>query len=202
MASVTLTRRAYNLNFIHEPRNDDEHTNEGRRSRMKKSTRTFSFEQSEVQSPKTRNNRFQHLCSRLKRRLTLTKEHRTSSDEITGNISKRRFGNYKSFSSTFDESSNDIEWPDFEKVYDSLPSCLINALSDLNDCSIDKKSDDSNFQMDQSSIETMNLFLQCKRGKNFRRNAICLKLDKTQYNGQLDIFIQQLMVEKLMRAWT
>lgn len=184
MASVTLTRRA------------------STRSRMKKSTRTFSFEQSEVQSPKIRNNRFQHLCSRLKRRLTLTKEHRTSSDEITGNISKHRLGNYKSFSSTFDESSNDIEWPDFEKVYDSLPSCLINALSDLNDCSIDKKSDDSNFQMDQSSIETMNLFLQCKRGKNFRRNAICLKLDKTQYNGQLDIFIQQLMVEKLMRAWT
>jgi hypothetical protein len=218
MASVTLTRRAHNLNFIREHRNnqayntDDEDINESNHhycSTMKKPIETFSCEQTEVQSTKKTNNRFRHLCSRFKRRLTLTKEHRTCSEETTGNISEHRFvhlGNYKSFSSTVDESSNDIEWPDFEKVYDSIPSCLLNALPGRDDFSVDKKHYNSlnlsNFQTDQSSIEKMDLFLQCKRGNNFRRNGICLKLDKTQYHGQLDIFIQQLMVEKLLRTWT
>lgn len=54
----------------------------------------------------------------------------------------------------------------------------------------------------EDSIEQMNRFKQCKRGHYFRRNGLCHKLDKTVYNSQLDTFIQQLMVEKLIRTWT
>jgi hypothetical protein len=210
MASITSPSRGDDLNFTHETRNsqsyntDYEDTNENSRSSMKKLLQTFSYDES-IQSPKTSNNRIRHLYSRLKRRLTLTKEHRTRSEQSADSVSERplvRLKNYKAFSSTVEESSNDIEWPDFETVYDSIPTCLINALHGLDEFPVEKKSDDSNFETDESSIDTMNLFLQCKRGNNFRRNAICLKVDKAQYHGQLDTFIQQLMVEKLMRTWT
>ena len=210
MASVTLPSRGDDFNFIHESRNsqaystDNEDSNENSRSSVKKLIQTLSYDQS-IQSPKTNNNRIRHLYSRLKRRLTLTKEHRTRSEDSTDSTSERRslrLKNYKTFSSTVDESSNDIEWPDFETVYDSIPTCLINALHGLDEFPVDKNSDDSNFETDEPSIDTMTSFLRCKRGNYFRRNAICLKVDKAQYHGQLDTFIQQLMVEKLMRTWT
>jgi hypothetical protein len=218
MASATLPRRAYNLNFIREHQNnqtsnietDDEETSQHHDYYIPKPIRTGSCDQSEVQLTLTNNNnRLKHLCSRLKRRFSLTKERRTRSEDTNGCISERQMifvGNYKSFSSSIDGPSNEFEWPDFEKIYETIPPCLINALPGLDDFSIEKNYDYSSnimdAQTDLSSMEQMNLFLQCKRGKYFRRNAICQKLDKSQYNRQLDIFIQQLMVEKLMRTWT
>jgi hypothetical protein len=78
-------------------------------------------------------------------------------------------------------------------------------LPGLDDLSIDEKDEDdktdvANIHTDE--IDDMELFKNCLRGKDYRRNAICHKLDKTQYNGQLNTFIQQLMIEKLMRTWT
>jgi hypothetical protein len=214
MASVTLPRRAHNLNFIREHRNNQScDTDDTKTNNRSKATRTLSYDQPEIQSSSslsttTSNTRFRDLCSRLKRRFS-TKEHRTSSEDKNESVSERRstrFSNYKSFSSSSDDPSNDFQWPDFEKVYDSIPFSLINALPGLDDFSIDKNDDYSldllTFQIDHSPTEQMDLFIKCKRGKSFRRNAICQKLDKTQYHGQLDIFIQQLMIEKLMRTWT
>jgi hypothetical protein len=227
MASVTLPRRAHYLHSIRKHRNsqpyntDDEETssinddNYHNLSKIKKVTKTLSCDQPEVQSSSitTSNNRLRDLCSRWKRRFSLTKENHIRNEDINGSVvSERRMnrlGSDKSFSSTVDESSNQFEWPDFEKVYESIPSCLINALPGLDDFSTEENDDNLlnivNFQTDstdQYSIEQMNLFIKCKRGKFFRRNAICQKLDKNQHNGQLDLFIQQLMIEKLMRTWT
>jgi len=232
MASLTLPRRALNLNFIREHQNNQPYNNDDdannitdnnfdyshNYSTRKKATRTVSCDQSEVHSSSStttttaNNNRLKHLCSRLKRRFTVTKDHRTRSEDTNESVSDRRairFSNYKSFSSSIDDPSKDFEWPDFEKVYESIPTCLINALPGLDDLTMEENDDYPinmfNFQTDQSdqiSIEQMNLFIECKRGKYFRRNAICHKLDKSQYNSQLDTFIQQLMVEKLMRTWT
>ena len=217
MSSTISTRRGHHLHFIRNHKNnhatDDEDASESTRrySQIEKPIRALSFGHTDDQLT-TSNNRLQHLCSRLKRRLTLTKEPRTQSEDRRAGTSARRtmhFGNSKFFSSTVDQPSNDVDWPDFEKVYESVPSCLINALPGIDDFSIEEKYDYSltisNFQADptdQISMEKMKLFSQCKRGKNFRRNAICLKLDKSLYHGQLDIFIQQLMVEKLMRTWS
>jgi len=228
MTSVTLPRRAHNLQSIHEHRKyhsyntDDEDTNNvidnhhryfHNRSKLNKSKRAASYDVPELQpsSPTatTNNNRLSHLCSRLKRRFILTRENRARSEDINETTSERRivrFGNYESFSSSVDDPLNEPVWPDFEKVYDSIPPCLINALPGFDDYSINEKSNQllntSNSETDEDSTEQMNLFIECKRGKYFRRNAICHKLDKSQYNSQLDTFIQQLMVEKLMRTWT
>jgi hypothetical protein len=221
MTSVTLPRRSQNLNSIREHRNnqslntDDEETNSAiyfhQYSKRNKPTRALSYEESELQSTAS-NNRFKHLCSRLKRRLSLTKESRTHSQDDTESASERRmvrFKNYKSFSTTTDDRVNEFDWPDFEKVYDSIPPCLINALPGLDDFSIEENKDSPLNTLkspidgtDEDSIEQINLFKQCKRGKDYRRNGICQKIDKNQYNSQLDTFIQQLMIEKLMRTWT
>lgn len=231
MASAALSRRAQYLRFIREHSNNQSYSidddDESKESRAPASAPcpldsheipAFSYDQTEVSSmttpttTNTTNNRFKHLCSRLKRRLTLTKEQRTRSEDTSESLSDRRFkrlGNYKTFSSTTNQSIDEIPWPDFEKLYESIPSCLINALPGLNDFTLDSHHesvvDPTQFPTEpneQASLERMEEFYQCKRGKNFRRNAICLKLDKNQHNGQLDVFIQQLMVEKLMRTWT
>ncbi|CAF4178477.1 unnamed protein product, partial [Rotaria sp. Silwood2] len=127
-----------------------------------------------------------------------------------------RFSNYKSFSSSTDDSCNDFEWPDFEKIYDTIPSCLAKTLPGLDDFSIDEEEEEEEedddddddgstnsigFIIDETN-EQSDLFENCERGKHFRRNALCHKLDKSQYHGQLDTFIQQLLIEKLMRTWT
>ena len=224
MTSVTLPRRAHNLHLIREHRNhhslntDDEEGNFiinkiSQSAKETKPIRTLSYEDPGIQSPTTNNNnRFRHLCSRLKHRFSLTKDHRTRSEDETGSVSERRairFKNYKSFSTTSSEGVTEFEWPDFEKVYDSIPTCLINALPGLDDFSIeDNPHSPLNLfkiepdETDEYSIEQMKLFKECQRGTDFRRNGICPKIDKTQYNSQLDTFIQQLMIEKLMRTWT
>lgn len=225
MASATLTRRAHHLHFLREHPNNQQYSTDDddvRRESLSpisapcttdpKNLQIFSYDQADVAAIKTTNNRFKHLCSRLKRRLTLTKEHRTQSEDTSESVNDRRllrFGNYKTFSTTTNQSVDEISWPDFEKLYESIPPCLINALPGLNDFSLDSHHrhtlDQIQFQTDldeQSSHDRNEQFIHCKRGKDFRRNAICLKLDKSQYYGQLDVFIQQLMVEKLMRTWT
>jgi hypothetical protein len=173
-----------------------------------KTSRAVSYNEEKRHSSvsSTNNNRLKHLCTRLKRRFTLTKDYRTRSEDMNRGLSVR-FSNYKSFSSSIDYTFNEFDWPDFEKVYDSIPNCLAKALPGLDDISIDDDDDDDdtidipNFTEDGTN-EQFDLFEHCKRGKHFRRNAVCHKLDKTQYNGQLDTFIQQLMVEKLIRTWT
>ena len=223
MTSVTLPRRAHNLHSIREHQNnhslniDDKETSNyhyyKQSSRTSTPSRALSYEESGTQSPSStnNNNRFQKICSRLKHRFSL-KERRTHSEDNTESISERRssrFKNYKAFSTTTDEPVNEFDWPDFEKVYDSIPQCLINALPGLDDYSVEESNYSSlevlKFQTDESdeySIQQMNLFKECKRGKDFRRNGICQKVDKNLYNSQLDTFIQQLMIEKLMRTWT
>jgi hypothetical protein len=225
MTSVTLPRRAHNLDSIREQQNnhslniDDEEPSNyhfcKQSSRISTPARTSSYEESgtpqSLSSSTSSNNRFQKICSRLKHRFSL-KERRTRSEDETGRMSERRsfrFKNYKSFSTTNDPPVNEFDWPDFEKVYDSIPHCLINALPGLDDCSVEESnyspSEVMKFQTDESdehSIQQMNLFKECKRGKDFRRNGICQKVDKIQYNSQLDTFIQQLMIEKLIRTWT
>lgn len=225
MASATLTRRAHHLHFLREHPNNQQYSTDDEEERKEslsplsapcttdpKNVQIFSYDQADVVGMKHSNNRFKHLCSRLKRRLTLTKEHRTQSEDTSDNLTDRRllrFGNYKTFSSTTNQSVDEILWPDFEQLYESIPPCLINALPGLNDFSLDSQHRNARERIhlqtdldEQSSDEQNEQFLQCKRGKDFRRNAICLKLDKNQYYGQLDVFIQQLMVEKLMRTWT
>ncbi|UJR26017.1 hypothetical protein I4U23_007363 [Adineta vaga] len=231
MTSVTLPRRAHHLRSIREHRNhhscqtDLEDTNHQRlfpnQIKLNVSTKALSYDENDMHSslptsPTTNNNnnsnRLKDLCTRLKRRFILTKENRTRSEDIQSSPSERRivrFGNYESFSSSTDDPSSEFVWPDFEQVYDTIPSCLINALPGPDDFSVDIRCQDSldptNFQTDltdEDSNEQMNLFTQCQRGKSFRRNGICHKLDKSQYNSQLDTFVQQLMVEKLMRTWT
>jgi len=173
-----------------------------------KTSRALSYNEEGIQSSMSASNnssRLKHLCTRLKRRFSISKDYRTRSDDLNKGISVR-FSTYKSFSSSVDDTFNEFEWPDFEKVYDSIPPCLARALPGLDDISIrddddDNDTIDTNFITDETD-EQFELFQECKRGKHFRRNAICRRLDKSQYNGQLDTFIQQLLIEKLMRTWT
>ena len=232
MTSVTLPRRAHHLRSIREHRNhhscqtdiDDKSSifTDNRRQcnsqpKLTKSIKAFSYDEPNLQlslptSPAANSNRLKQLCSKLKRRLTLTRDEGSRSEDVEESPSERRsvrFGNYESFSSTSGDQLNEFVWPDFERVYDTIPSCLISALPGPDDFSIARRdetlSDLSNSQLDpadDSSDEQMNSFTHCQRGKVFRRNAICHKLDKSQYNSQLDTFVQQLMVEKLMRTWT
>ena len=229
MTSATLPRRAPHLQSIRGSRNnhhcnsDDEDTHgilpsSSRWSAIKQSktsSQTTSSDEGSYQpAPSPSPNRFKEICSRLKRRLSLNKEHRPASDDIRGSLVERRrtrSGNYKSFSSSVDDDCfNEFKWPDFEQVYESIPRCLINALPGLDDFTLEEydeeiSSDHYRFHVDeneQASIEQMNSFAMCRRGQHFRRDAICQKLDKCQYRGQLDTFIQQLMIEKLMRTWS
>jgi hypothetical protein len=214
MASATSSRHSQLLHSIVENSNNINEeeistsysTDNYRRSfqwptvnQLLTTTRTLSF--NEGKTPiSSHNNRLRRLCTRLKRRFTISKEYRprTESSSIC-------FRNYKSFSSSLDDSYNDFEWPDFEQIYDTIPPCLAKALPGLDDFSIDDDVENTteieNFLLDETN-EQLKLYEVCKRGKNFRRNAICRKLDKSQYKGQLNTFIQQLMIEKLMRTWT
>lgn len=213
--SQTLHSIVENANSIHEEEISTSYSSDNYRrsfqwpaaNQLLKTTRALSCNEGKT-STSTNNNRLKHLCTSLKRRFTISKEHRRRPEDTNRSLSIC-FGKYKSFSSSLDDSYNDFEWPDFEQIYDTIPHCLARALPGLDDFSIEESLNYplniSNFQTDQTdqtSIEQMNLFLECKRGRNFRRNAICQKLDKTQYHGQLDTFIQQLMIEKLMRTWT
>ena len=173
---------------------------------MTKTTRAFSLMEERTQSSSSTNNgRLKHLYTRFKRRFTITRDYRRRSEDLNKGISSR-FCNYKSFSTSIEDSCDQFQWPDFEKIYDTIPSCLVKALPGLDDISLDEKDEDD--KIDVTNIETdeidddMELFKHCLRGKSYRRNAVCHKLDKIQYNGQLDTFIQQLMIEKLMRTWT
>ena len=177
-----------------------------------KTTRALSLNEGKMQtspsstSPPTNSNGLKHFYTRLKRRFMTGKDYRTCSVDTHRGISIG-FRNYKSFSSSTEEPTKQFPWPDFERIYDTIPLCLAKALPGLDDLSIeetddeDNRTDTTNFQVDEIDDE-IDLFEKCQRGKTFRRNAICNKLDKTQYNGQLDTFIQQLMIEKLMRTWT
>lgn len=186
------------------------------KNQLTKATRAMSYNECSTQlsskngntnitTATTNNNRLKHLCTRLKRHFSLSKDGRARSEDMTRGLSMR-FSNYKLFSTSADEACNDFDWPDFEKVYDSIPICLIKNLPGLDDISAEENDEDLSDtegiiigDEDESLLES---FQVCKRGPNFRRNAICRKLDKTQYKGQWDTFIQQLMVEKLMRTWT
>ena len=224
MTSITVHRRSADVptqrrsSFLF---NSDDHDEEDSKTMLSPITidpqRKLSLDAS-VHSSTTNPNRLKHFCSRLKRRFSISKEVQPRSEEVhTGLVQRRRsrFSKYTSFSSpvpTEEEKSPDFDWPDFEKIYDSIPSCLINTLPGLDDFSNDDdETDDSSddepeeFFIDEEEhayMETMNAFIECKRGHGFRRNALCQKLDKTQHSGQLDTFIQQLMIEKLMRTWT
>ncbi|CAF0768722.1 unnamed protein product [Adineta steineri] len=151
-------------------------------------------------STSTNTNRLKHICACVKRRFTISKDN----VDLNRGLSSR-FTKYKSFSSTLDEPYNDFEWPDFEHIYDTIPHCLAKALPGLDDLSIDEKYDITQETCNTFTDETnelIPLFENCKRGIYYRRNAICPKLDKSIYKGQLDVFVQQLMIEKLMRTWT
>jgi hypothetical protein len=165
-----------------------------------KTTRASSFNDEKMQSSSTNNNRIKHFYTRLKRRFSITKDYRTHSEDMNGGISMR-FSSYKSFSSTIHDPCNEFEWPDFEKIYDTIPLCLVKALPGLDDLSLEENDDRTDTHTEEID-DQLDLFKSCQRGKSFRRNAVCHKLDKSQYNGQLDTFIQQLMIEKLMRTWT
>ncbi|UJR22909.1 hypothetical protein I4U23_025937 [Adineta vaga] len=223
MTSATSSRRVSNLQSIIENSSNpnDEETNDQTLSnscptedyryslqwstpnQVTKTTRAHSCYE-ERAPPQTTNDRFKHLCTRLKRRFSISKECRTRSEDMNRGLTKR-CKNYKSFSSSLDETYNDFEWPDFEQIYDTIPTCLANALPGLDDLSLNESSDESEEILNYppaESIEQLKLFDGCKRGISYRRNAICRKLDKSLYKGQLNTFIQQLMIEKLMRTWT
>ena len=153
-------------------------------------------------------NRFRHLYTRFKRRFSINRDYRTRDDDgHTG--SSTQLTRYKTFSSSVedqDDSTTEFLWPDFEKVFDSIPNSLLKALPGLDSFSVDDDDDDEmistiDFDMDENH-EQMESFKRCRRGSDFRRNALCQKLDKYQYCGQLDTFIQQIMIERLMRTWT
>jgi len=187
-----------------------------------KTTRAFSYNEDRNHSSlsssatatttttTTSNNRFKHLCTQLKRRFSITKDPRTSHDENQNSTRSLalRFKNYKSFSSSFDDSFNEFDWPDFERIYDRIPHCLTKTLPGLDDISLedDEEADTDPYEIENFTTdhddELEHLFKYCKRGQHYRRNAICRKIDKNIHHGQLDTFIQQLMVEKLMRTWT
>ncbi|CAF3608187.1 unnamed protein product [Rotaria sp. Silwood1] len=230
MSSVTLPRRIRNINFIDKNSNNindekrknivvgsypsdnyEHHFQRSTTNQMMKSTRALSCNEEKIQLQSNNNNRIKHLCTRFIRRLSISRKHRTRSEDRSRGLSIR-FNNYKSFSSSTDDSYYDFEWPDFEKIYDSIPYCLAKALPGFDDLSNGENDDDDNNDNndDNDSIddiidetnEQINLFENCERGKYFRRNAICHKLDKSQYHRQWNTFVQQLMIEKLMRTWT
>lgn len=253
MTSVTLPRRIAHLHSVvsehRHPRtlsSDDEDTNEiltkqRPLSSIRKSTKatgpgsgqlamispsdSSSATASVTSSSSSNPNRFKHLCLRLKRRLTIHREHRAQTQELRDSLTDRRrsrLGRYISFSSTVtdDEPPMDFQWPDFEKLYDSIPACLLNALPGIDDFHTDdvddrddhdrsssfiddeEEEEESEDEDDDVADEDIHHFFDCKRGPQFRRNAVCQKVDKVQYHGQLDTFIQQLMIEKLMRTWS
>ena len=175
-------------------------------SQVNRTGRALSYNEQRIQSTvSSHNNRFRHLCTRLKRRFTISKDYHPRTEDLNRGLSVC-LSNYKPFSSSSDDPLTEFDWPDFEKVYDTIPHCLARALPGLDDISLEdadgtNKFDTERFVTDEEN-EQEDLFEGCKRGKYFRRNAICRKLDKAQYHGQLDTFIQQLMVEKLMRTWT
>lgn len=177
-------------------------------------TESFSMSDEHRTPPLNNNrNRLRSFCSTIKRRLSFGKDDRTMDDDFHRSFPNRT-KNYKSFSSSSDERSQDFEWPDFEKVYETIPSCLIRTLPGVDTISADFEDDDDDsstnssedgFTTDESPEQTLaeiNRFENCKRGKNFHRNGLCRKLDKTLYKNQLDTFIQQLMLEKLIRMWS
>ncbi|CAF1036565.1 unnamed protein product [Adineta ricciae] len=168
-----------------------------------KTTRAYSCHEERAPPPKT-NNRLKHLCTQLKRRFSSSKECETRHEDTNRGLSIH-CKNYKTFSSSLDDTFNNFEWPDFEQIYDTIPPCLAKALPGLDDLSLDESDDaveeTANYLPDEC-IEQVTLYEACKRGKHYRRNAICRKLDKSVYKGQLNTFIQQLMIEKLMRTWT
>jgi hypothetical protein len=210
MTSLTLSNRISPNNVDDESKQMDNYQWSKSNQAATKTSRTLSCTEERIQSSSSNNNnRLKHLCTRFKRHFSISKDYRTRSEDMNRGL-LARFSNYKSFSSSIDETYNEYEWPDFEKIYDSIPNCLAKALPGLGNFSIEEEGEDdddddttdtTNFLTDETN-EQADLFEHCKRGKNFRRNAICRKLDKSQYNGQLDKFIQQLMVEKLIRAWT
>src|SRR5579871_3833748 len=129
MTSVTLPRRAHNLHLIREHgtynTDDDEESNSiiennysnlYNWSKINKPNIDLSYDVPEIQSSSTtNNNRLKHLCSSFKRRFTLTKEHRRGNENLNRSVSERRtkrFNNYKSFSSSDDNSLNEYAWPD------------------------------------------------------------------------------------------
>ena len=174
-------------------------------NQIMKTGRALSCNEERIQST-TNNNRFKHLCTRLKRRFSISKDYRTRNEDTTRGLSVH-FSNYKSFSSSSDDKLDDFDWPDFERIYDTIPQCLAKTLPGLDDISLedeDKEEKEINTTdpLSDEIGDLTDLYKYCKRGKHFRRNAICRKIDKNQYHGQLDTFIQQLMVEKLMRTWT
>lgn len=175
-----------------------------------RATRALSCNEERPPVPNPNPNRLKSFCSTIKRRFSISKEYRTRSDEINRTLATR-FNHYKSFSSTVDEPVEEFQWPDFEKVYDTIPPCLANALPGLDDITIDDDDEtssnvDAEELMRDATEEESNAEVQrfevCKRGRFFRRHGMCEKLDKTVHHGQLDTFIQQLMVEKLLRTWT
>ncbi|CAF3339161.1 unnamed protein product [Rotaria socialis] len=233
MTSITLPRRIQNIDFMRKHSNtaDDVQSkfriagsyssdNRGHFFRQittnenRKTARTLSCNEEKMKLSSNRfdvnnnnnNSRLKHLCTRFKRRFSFSKEYRTDIEGKTRPLSTR-FLNYKSFSSSTEDSSSEFEWPDFEKIYDSIPTCLTRDLHGLDDSPTDDEQyDDSDAEITSNSIindtaEQLNLFKNCERGEHFRRNAICRKLDKSQYSSQLDTFSQQLMVEKLIRTW-
>ena len=178
-----------------------------------RATRALSCNEDRPPAPNPNPNRLKSFCSTIKRRLSISKEYRSRSGEINRSLSTR-LNNYKSFSSTIDEPVEDFQWPDFERIYDTIPPCLANALPGLDDITFGDDDDDEgknepaehdetlrDWNLDES-VHEIHRFESCKRGRFFRRNAVCEKLDKTLHHGQLDTFIQQLMVEKLLRTWT
>lgn len=230
MASMTLARCSTEVSstspsgFLLQMTDDDDYEDSKKilASKLNKTNRTVSLD-STVQSPTNNNpNRWKHFCSKLKRRLTISKDHhRDRSEDPRANLVERRrsrFRKYTSFSANSEQDQEqatvvNFQWPDFEHIYDTIPSCLINALPGLDDFSNDEEENPSeeeeedfpcsaSDEEDLSPEETMNAFLRCNRGYGFRRNAVCQKLDKIEYGGQLDTFLQQLMIEKLMRTWT
>lgn len=149
-------------------------------------------------------NRLRNFYTQLKRRFSGTKESRANSEDSGKSLSKL-FKGYQSISSSNYDSNRDFDWPDFEKVYDSIPMCLTKGLPGVDDQSNEDERGlntmDTANSIDDEHNEQCDLYQACDRGPNFRRNAICHKLDKSQYNSQLNVFLQQLMIEKLIRTW-
>ena len=156
--------------------------------------------------------RLRHLVSAIKRRFGITKECRSRSKAFH-RIESLFSGSYKLFSSSLDEPSQEFDWPDFEQIYDTIPICLAKALPGLDDISADDEGDDDDDRsvdaldvhlddVTDDAIDHTNIFGECQRGRFFHRNGLCQKLDKSLYQGQLGTFIQQLMIEKLIRTWT
>ncbi|CAF1555339.1 unnamed protein product [Rotaria magnacalcarata] len=233
MTSITLPRRIQNIYFMRKHSNttddvqskykivgsysSDNHghffrqitTNENRKTARASSCNEEKTKLSSKRSDVDNNNngRLKHLCTRFKRRFSLSKEYRTDSEDKVGRVSTC-FLNYKSFSSSTDDLSSGFEWPDFEKIYDSIPTCLTKDLPGMDNSPIDDEQwDDSDTKITSNSLindtaEQLNLFKNCQRGAHLRRNAICHKLDKSQYSSQLETFSQQLRIEKLVRTWT